>query len=286
MQKNKPPLYLFILFFWILIILAFIIVPPLSDTPISDLMTVPLILFIPGYVLTAVLYPKRDDLNAVERFALSFGFSIAAAPIFGLFFYFTSGIELTSILITLCLSTEALIIIAAYRLGRLPDNERFSCPFHAIFVNIADEFSINRSKADMISTGVLIFFMVLAAGMMYFVITTPGIGERFTEFYILGPGGKADNYTYDLKYNSPAKILVGVTNHEYISINYTIQVALEKDILTDTWFKLNHNETWEQNITFIANKEGKNLKLELWLFKEDNFTAPYRDLYLWVDTRK
>lgn len=286
MKKNKPPIFLLIPLAWTLILLVFLTTPSLSDTSIRMVLTIPMLLFIPGYMLAAVIYPKIDDLDTVERIALSFGFSIADAPLIGLFFYFTSGIELTSILIALCLYTEALILVAAYRLGRLSERERFSGPFHRIYKFLDNEFSTIRSRKDIFSTGILIFFIALATGMMYFVITTPGIGERFTEFYILGPGGKADNYTIDLKYNSPARILAGVINHEYASVNYTVQVALEKDVLTDTWFSLNHNETWERNINFVPDKTGKDMKLEFWLYKEDNFTAPYRELYLWVNITK
>jgi uncharacterized membrane protein len=63
-------------------------------------------------------------------------------------------------------------------------------------------------------------------------------------------------------------------------------VVLENNILTDAWFKLNHNETWEQNVTYIPEKTGKNMKLEFLLFKEDNFTAPYRELNMWVNIEK
>lgn len=285
-QKYNSLLYLAIPLAWAMLTLVFIITQPLGDTHMRAVLTIPMLLFIPGYILTAALYPGKDDLEAVERIALSFGLSIAAAPLLGLFFYFTSGLNLTSILIIHCLYTAALVFIAAYRLGKLPEEERFSVPFHGIYELIENEFNTYIRRTDLISTGILIFFLILAAGMMYFVITTPKIGERFTEFYILGPGRKADNYTTDLKYNSPAEILVGVVDHEYTSVNYTIQVALEKDVLTDTWFRLNHNETWEQNITFIPDKEGKDLKLDFWLFREDNFTVPYRELHLWVNIKK
>jgi uncharacterized membrane protein len=63
-------------------------------------------------------------------------------------------------------------------------------------------------------------------------------------------------------------------------------VVLEENILTDTWFRLNHNETWEQNVTYIPEKIGENMKLEFLLFKEDNFTAPYRELNMWVNIGK
>ncbi len=135
----------------------------------------------------------------------------------------------------------------------------------------------------MILTLILVFTIFLAAGMIYFVITTPKIGERFTEFYILDPSGKAENYPTEMKYNSPSTILVGVVNNEYTPLNYTVWVVLDKEVLIDTLFSLAHNGTWENNVTFVPEKRGNDLKLEFWLFKEDNFTVPYRELHLWVN---
>jgi uncharacterized membrane protein len=287
MQKlYKIPLDLQILLSWTVLALVLNFSPFLSDTFLRKIITLPVLLLIPGYVMTIVLYPKKDELEAIERIALSFGLSIAATALFGLILSFTSGIKLTSIMIALGLYTLILVFIAAYRQGKLPEEERFSVRFNKIFDLIDNEFNTNRSIKDRFSTGILIFSIVLAISLVYFVITVPKIGEKFTEFYILGPEGKADNYSTDLKYNSPSQVLIGVSNHEYIPVNYTVQVVLEENILTDTWFRLNHNETWEQNVTYIPEKIGENMKLEFLLFKEDNFTAPYRELNMWVNIGK
>lgn len=287
MQKlNKIPPDLQILLLWTVLALVLSFSPLLFDTFLGKLITVPVLLFIPGYVMTVALYPKMDELETIERIALSFGLSIATASLFGLILSYTSGIKLTSIMIALGLYTLILFLIAAYRQGKLPEEERFSVGFNKIFDLITNEFDTNRSIKDRFSTGILIFSIVLAISLVYFVITVPKIGEKFTEFYILGPEGKADNYSKDLKYNSPSQVLIGVANHEYIPVNYTVQVVLENNILTDTWFRLNHNETWEQNVIYIPEKIGKNMKLEFLLFKEDNFTAPYRELNMWVNIEK
>jgi len=286
MQQFKPPRILLIPLAWSLLTLIFMLFSPQGNSPIRMLFTVPMLLLIPGYVLIIALYPKKNELETIERIALSFGLSIAAAPLFGLILSFTSGINLTSIMTALCIYTIILVFIAAYRQGKLPEQEQFSVRFNTILEFIDNEFNTNRSRKDRFSTGILIFSIVLAISLVYFVITVPKIGDKFTEFYILGPEGKADNYSTELKYNSPSHVLIGVANHEYIPVNYTVQVVLEQNILTDTSFRLNQNETWEQNVTYIPEKIGKNLKLEFLLFKEDNFTAPYRDLNMWVNIGK
>jgi len=43
-----------------------------------------LVLFLPGYTLIATLFPRKDDLDGIERVALSFGLSIAITPLLGL----------------------------------------------------------------------------------------------------------------------------------------------------------------------------------------------------------
>lgn len=266
-----------------LLTLLVVLTPGLREISVRAALGIPMVLFIPGYVLIAALFPKKSDLGGIERIALSFGLSIAIVPLLGLLLNFTLGIKLLPVMLTLCLYTLVLIIIAAYRREGLPAEERFYIPLHRAYEIIDEELIAPGSKTDRILTGILIFSIALAIGMVYFVITAPKTGERFTEFYILGPEGRADNYSTELKYNSPAAILVGVVNHEYASVNYTVQVSLNKDVLTDTWFSLGYNETWEKNMTFVPDKNGTNMKLEFWLFKEDNFTAPYRELHLWVN---
>jgi uncharacterized membrane protein len=283
--KNylKLPSDLLIMLIWTVLTLVFVITPYLSENLLRTVLGIPMVLFIPGYVLIAALFPKKDDLDGIERLALSFGLSIAVVPLLGLALNFTFGIRLIPVLITLCLYTVALLIIAAYRREKLPPEERFSVPFHRVYELVNEEFNAPKSKTDMILTGILIFSIALAIGMIFFVITTPKIGERFTEFYILGPGGKAENYPSKLRINSPETILVGVVNHEFVPVNYTVQIVLNNETLTDTWFSSVHNQTWEKNMTFVPDKNGTDMKLEFLLFKEDNFTAPYRDLHLWVN---
>jgi len=286
MPLRKHPLDLIILLIWTVLTIIFVLTPALSETNVRTLLGIPLVLFIPGYVLIAAMFPKKDDIDATGRIALSLGLSLAVVPLLGLLLNFTFGIRILPILLTLCIYTIVFIFIAAFRRGKLPENERFIVPFHRIYDIINSEINTSKSRNDMILTGVLIFSMALAAGMIFFVVTTPRIGERFTEFYILDASGKAERYPATLKYNYPSELRAGVINHEYAIVNYTIRVALDSEVLMDTWFTLDHNSTWEKNLTFVPDKEGIDMKLEFWLFKEDNFSAPYRALHLWVNVTK
>ncbi len=284
MKKSlKLPPDLLIMLLWTLLTYIFVLTPFLSETFLRMILGIPMVLFIPGYVLIAALFPKRDDLESLERIALSFGLSIAVVPILGLLLNFTLGIRLVPALFALCFYTAALIVIAAYRREILPEEERFRVNFKYIYEIIENEFSAPGSRTDIILSSILIFSIAIAIGMVVFVITTPKIGERFTEFYILGPQGKAENYPSELRYMAPASILVGVVNHEYATVNYTVRFAFDGELLTDTRFTLEHNKTWERNITFAPDRAGMGIKLAFWLFKEENFSEPYRELHLWVN---
>lgn len=287
MQKQiKLPSDLLFILIWTILTIVFVIIPFLSDTLLRTLLGIPMVLFIPGYVLISALFPKKFDLKSIERMALSFGLSIAVVPLLGLLLNFTFGIKILPILFILCFYTIAFIFIAALRREKLPPEERFNLPYYHGYKFIYNEINVKRNKKELVLIGILIFSIVMVLGMIFFITATPKIGERFTEFYIMGPEGKAENFPVNLKYQNPVTIPVGVINHEYASVNYTVQVALDRQVITDTWFRLNNNEAWEKNMTFAPDKEGTGIKLEFWLFKEDNFTAPYRELNLWVTVSK
>lgn len=281
--RQFPPDLLVILI-WTVSASLFVLIPFLNNTVIRTILGVPMVLFIPGYVLVSALFPKKDELETVPRIALSFGLSIAIIPLLGLLLNITSGIRLVPILLALCAYTISLAFAAAYIREKLPEKERFSVSFDRLY-EIVNGISGN-SRTDRFLTVFLIFCLVLAMIITYSVIVTPMAGERFTEFYILDPSGKSDNYPLYLKNNSNAEITAGVVNHEYASVNYTIRVKMLNSVLSSISLRLGHNETWEKNISFVPVKEGTDMKLEFLLFKEDNFTAPYRDLHLWVNVTK
>ena len=70
--------------------IVFIFTPKLNETFIRTILGLFLILFIPGYSLIAALFPRKGDLDGIERAALSFGLSIAVTPLIGLALNYTS----------------------------------------------------------------------------------------------------------------------------------------------------------------------------------------------------
>ena len=87
-------------------------------------------LFLPGYSLIAALFPRKDDLDGIERIALSFGLSIAITPLLGLALNYTPfGIRLLPILIVLSVFTVSLALGAYVRRSRITEEDRFSVEF-------------------------------------------------------------------------------------------------------------------------------------------------------------
>ena len=120
------------------------------------------------------------------------------------------------------------------------------------------------------------------------------IPEPSTEFYILGPGGKADNYPTDYVLGENRTVIVGITNHEYKPTNYTMEVKLENISLPlapeQKYISLGHNETWEKAITITPPFAGTNMMLAFSLYNEDkkdilerDIYLPYRDLHLLIN---
>ena len=80
--------------------------------------------FLPGYSLIAALFPRKDDLDGIERIALSFGLSIAITPLLGLALNYTPfGIRLLPILIVLSVFTISLAMGAYVRRGKIPEGD-------------------------------------------------------------------------------------------------------------------------------------------------------------------
>jgi len=265
-----------------LLTVAFVLIPPLNKTFIRTILGIILVLFIPGYSLIAALFPKWGDLDGIERAALSFGLSIAVTPLIGLALNYTPwGIRLDPILISLTIFTLAMCLIAFLRRRKLPEEERFFVPFGQFTKDIRGSFK-GESRTERILSIILIITILLAISTTVYIIVKPKEGEKFTEFYILGPDGKASNYPTNLTTGQNGSMIIGVVNHEYTTTDYLLVVRVNGTILRNETMTLTNGQKVEIPYTFTAGSTGQK-KLEFLLYKlPDNETA-YRSLHLWLN---
>ncbi|VVB84835.1 Uncharacterised protein [uncultured archaeon] len=281
---EELPLDLKLIVIYLILTVIFLTIPPLDKTIIRTILGIPMVLFIPGYVLIAALFPGRDDIDGIERAALSFGLSIAIVPLLGLGLNFTPwGIRIIPIIVTLVLFSLLLWVIACFRRLQLPQDKRFEVPLKAAIAGVKEEFAGQENRTDRILTLILVISIVFSLVTLVYVIVTPKQGEKFTEFYILGPSGKAADYPRGVSPGVPVSLIVGIVNHEYSDINYTLQVQVQNNTFLEKKVQLGNNQTWENPVTFAINRTGSNLKLEFLLFRE-GMEAPYREAHLWVNS--
>jgi len=74
------------------------------------------VLFLPGYMLISALYPRSDEIDGIERLALSIGLSLAIVPLIGLVLNYTPwGIRLTPIVVSLAVVVMVLAVVCVVR---------------------------------------------------------------------------------------------------------------------------------------------------------------------------
>ncbi|MDD3493076.1 MAG: DUF1616 domain-containing protein [Candidatus Thermoplasmatota archaeon] len=210
---RHHPLDVLLCLAWTLLTLAAV----LLDAPGRAAAGLPFLLFIPGYLLVLALFPGRD-ISPVERLALSLGLSIAIVPLIGLALNYTPwGIRLEPLVVSLTAWVAVTAAVGWHRWKSLPVGERFR-------LDVTLTWPRGESRLDRALTLGLAISIVAAGALLVYVIVTPQAGESFTEFYILGPEGRADNYPTNLTAGEAGRVLVGIANHEHRAVNYTVEV--------------------------------------------------------------
>ena len=311
--KQDFPADLALAVVWLVAGIGAIYLPVLNETPIRIILEIPLVLFIPGYCLIAVLFPKEGDLGLIERIMLSIGVSIAVVPLIGLGLNFTQwGIRLDPIVISLTFFTYVMILVAIYQRAILPVEKRFRIPFSAIVGSIRQEVMPpgERGVDRVLSVVLMLVMIAVVLGTVYVIVTPKEGGKRFTEFYVLGEKQIAADYPDQIITGQDYPVYIGVGNYEKRDMAYTIETWLLKtefDNVTNisriiamdpndhVSFTLAHNATTIIPYNLSFKKTGYD-RVEFLLFNEggpgldvtgsDRINASYRDLHLWVTVRE
>lgn len=264
----------------------------------------PFVLFTPGYALITALFPRRSALDAVERVALSVGLSFAVVALLGLALNYTSwGIRLWPSIIASGGFVLIATLVAEFRIHRLAPEERFGVTIDFSKVDLGDT---PLSKALSV---VLILAVLGTIGTLVYTVAFPKVGEKFTQFYILGKGGQAANYpqNFTLKngavtsvdygnglitYSGIGEITVGIINDQQAATTYTVQVVVDgtpvgilvdgKTVAAIGPVTLQNGEKYEQLIGFAPQNTGDNQRVDFVLLVDGNpyFTDPP---HIWVN---
>lgn len=259
----------------VIVLVAAIIFFPSSILQI--ILGLPFVLFFPGYALMAALFPKKEGVGGIERVALSSGISIAVVPLIGLVLNNTPwGIGLYSILFSTTLFILTASVIALFRRQRVPPEERFDISF-----NLPQWADANR--LDKTLSIILVLAILGALGTVGYIIAKPKVGESFSEFYILGLEGQAADYVKELVVGEEGKMMVGIINQEHEVASYRLEVRINGVLSNEVeGVTLEHDEKWENEVSFTPEVAGEDQKVEFLLYKQGQ-TEAYRMLRLWID---
>jgi uncharacterized membrane protein len=142
---------------------------------------------------------------------------------------------------------------------------------------------INRKRLYRALTIFLGLLVLGAAVAVVITVVFPAPEEAFTEFYILGPGGKAAGYPSDFTAGSEQTLIIGIVSHEREANTYRVDVEAGGSVLTTAGpIVLTPGGKYEQPLNFTMSSAGNRQQVTFLLYKEGEAGA-YRSLHLWVD---
>lgn len=285
------PVDLFLAVTYTLLTAAFIL-----SSQQGGLLAILLLLFVPGYVVTAVLFPRDGEMEWVPRIALSMGLSLAIILFLALTLALTVGLRLTSVVVSLVLFTLLVGFAALARRLVLPSEARLSATLEIPTPAVGRGAPVDRALVASMAASILV-----AAGAAGYVFLAPVPGDAFTELYLLGSGGRAEGYPEELAVSEEGTVVIGVANHEFERVEYGLQVRLtpveavwnetlgRNEVVpvgsaqSLTWFNftLEDGENWTQSYTFVLETPG-HWRLEFLLFRDGDTSRPYSGVNLVV----
>ncbi len=248
--------------------LAFV-VPP--DSVPGRILTLPLVLVLPGYALMASGYPRRS-LGAVECLVFSLGLSLVIVVLGGLVLNWTPfGLRASSWSVLLgSITLGACAVALARRRGQSIPDERDKSALYGLLgikgVGLTFRQGLLLGLAVVIICGAIAVSNIGAAQQPY-----PG----FTQLWILPAGGA----------NPKNSVHLGVSNMESTALEYRLAVNVDGKVV-NVWpsIHLKPNEKWETTLVLPQTAHGGAVRVDALLYHTNAPKTIYRHVVLWLGT--
>lgn len=237
---------------------AAVLLPGLRATPLRVFLGLPFLLFVPGYLLLAVLFPglpkdrpegtsrtvstwsreeysirsyREEGIDGVERAALSFALSLVLLPMFALVLTVAWRIDLVPIVASLSVYAVVALLVAAVRRARTPEHNRFTV--RAWLADVRARFFAG-SRTDVLLNAFVALALLLAASSAAYAVAAPSQGGSFTDFAILAENedgelvADVDEYPDQFVRGEAQQLAAYVENGEKRTTDYTIIVEVHR----------------------------------------------------------
>ncbi|MDS0300278.1 DUF1616 domain-containing protein [Halogeometricum sp. S1BR25-6] len=291
-------------------------IPGIRETPLRAVVSVPFLLFAPGYAFVAALFPEAPDaggvssgrsLSHLERLVLSFGSSVALVPLIGFAANFTPwGLGLGPMLAALGSFVFVCVVVASRRRARLSPERRFRPPIESWYRSLRADVFPHETRTDVVLNVALAVALVFAMTGVGYALVDQRNGEQYTELYLLTQGEDklvADDYPTEFTATESRSLVVGVRNHEHERTSYTVVTKLqrvrsgdqaqgvtvvEEEEIDRFGVTLASNESVRQRRVLTPTLTGDRLRLHFLLYRGDAPADPqannaYRSAHLWVN---
>src|SRR5712692_3295196 len=266
--------------------LAFV-VPP--DSVPGRILTLPLVLVLPGYALMASVFPRRS-LGAVECLVFSLGLSLVIVVLGGLVLNLTPfGLRASSWSLLLgSITLGACAVALARRRGLRTCHAERTRSISALFRtchaermrSISALFGLLRIKGVGLTfrQGLLLgMAVVIICGAI--AISNIGAAQQpfpgFTQLWILPAGGA----------NPKNAVRLGVSNMESTAMEYSLAVNVDGKVVK-LWpsIDLKPSEKWETTLMLPQTAHTGAVRVEVVLYRTNAPATIYRHVVLWLGT--
>jgi uncharacterized membrane protein len=229
----------------------------------ARIVTIPLVLLLPGYALLAALFPKRS-LGFAETFVFTLCLSLIVVMLGGFILnLLPPGLNTISWAIFSGCFTLTASAIALIRRAR----QNFTSPGqpHPLSIALTTRQALFLGLAGVVVCAAIVLSIVGAKQQ-------PRAG--FTQLWMLPTTGK----------QTGASIQLGMNNQEATIMNYTLTVDMNGKVVK-TWSSIHLGPDMQWNTTLRLDRTGiaRSTKVEAMLYRNDAPTKIYRHVVLWLN---
>lgn len=229
--------------------------------PIQVLAGALLVLFLPGYAVSTLLFPASESTRSIsdpspmnrnrswyvggndgdgptraglpflERIAFGFGLSVAFVPVFALLLNVALFDYQQMAIVGIATGTAAVAtLLGAIRRARTPDKTRYVLPLRTAAVEART--ALGGSNGNRAVNAALLCAVVLAVGAVTFSLAAPADGSQFTQVSLLTEQDDgsltAGNYPEQFTNGTSSELVLLVENHEQEQTKYTAVAELQR----------------------------------------------------------